>query len=202
MPGYVGERYVGIMVLGQNPAPTPKELVEQDQELFSTFDTGIEGNVATFRQSVRRVMSRHVPLWGPLRQMGFPEWGVEIQEIAYLNTVKCSSQAPNGQRSNAAPSQGTYFRCMSTYLVKHLHTLKPKIIVFRYSNTQAQLLRTLRAAHAYDDISRSVLRWVEKDANSFVFSGIQVSHAQRNELVPKIKRVANHARRTSQSIAR
>lgn len=197
LPGYVGKNYLGVMVIAQNPAPTPphSQWSHRDPLLFGALDKAAKRGTTTFRETVQRVMSREIPDWGPLSNMGFPDWGVSIEEIAYLNLVKCATQNKAGKREGAYPGTRVRNRCMETYLCQHLAILRPHLIVFRYIGVEKTLRSFLDSRVPLDPLFRELSRWFKKDVRIVKFQGIGVAGVDLRRNIPAIRRIVSRIRK-------
>ena len=198
LPGYIGIDYMGVMVIAQNPAPTPPEWRERDTFLFDALDQADSRSTTAFRRRIQTSMKKDIQDWGPLTSMEFSRWGVSINEIAYLNTVKCATRnLKTGGRAGAPPRLLVRERCMDNYLCRYLSLLKPGLIVFRYSGVENGLNQFLTAKKSLNPFYKELYEWYSNEVRVIKFQGIQVSCKDKAKNIPRIQKAVSRLRKVA-----
>jgi len=127
-PGYIGSRYstTGLMLVGQNPGvPNLSSLAKADlpytQALRALRDSPTKENY----DGLQSVLRTFIPSW-PVHGAYFPlaECGLELDDIAYCNVVRCRTQA------NAPPGRLLTQNCLTEHFERWLSLLKPNVVIF------------------------------------------------------------------------
>lgn len=105
-PGFVGVRYeqTRVLLVGKNPATPPPELASGDrgytQALRNLRDQPTVENYTALQERTKRFMES----W-PIQQRHFPleEFGLEPDDIAFCNIVRCREGTRSCQSSWPGP---------------------------------------------------------------------------------------------------
>ena len=95
-PGYIGSNYekTRVLLVGQNPGVSPHRFSAQDSE-YADAQVGLRDNVnAKSYGKIKAVLDKIMPTW-PVVNNHFPlaECGLSVEDIAYLNAVRCRRSA-------------------------------------------------------------------------------------------------------------
>jgi uracil-DNA glycosylase len=163
-PGYLGSRYgaTRLLLVGQNPGVGTVGLVDRDRTYTEALRAvGREPNDDAF-QRLAVVTAQFVPSW-PIHGRYFPltECGLDLQDIAYCNVVRCRTLM------NAMPSDRLAQNCIETHFRRWLTLLKPRAVVFigKWPHDRAHAATSdLGIPSAYMNRQRS-LSTMERDRN-------------------------------------
>ena len=120
-PGYIGKGYgaTGLLLIGQNPGLPNESLAREDRmhtaALRALRDSPTEQEYARLQVILNCV----IPTW-PVHNNHFPlrECGLNLEDIAYLNLVRCRT----GEK---APNTSTVEQCRRTHFEPWLEKLNP-----------------------------------------------------------------------------
>jgi len=146
-PGFIGRKYSGLVIVGANPGiPNVSPFIERepeyvrhiqnfarrrDFELFNRYLDYAADYMGTWRNNLANQSFRKL-------------LGYDIEEIAYINVVKCRSN-PVGSNPFTSVGEPVTRRCFNSHTARQLAVLKPKWIVAHWK----PIPRTL-AALGYD----------------------------------------------------
>ena len=125
-PGYIGIKYENakLLLVGQNPYFPNPQLVAQDRQYTTALrvlrDEPSEENYGR----LQLILDRFIPKW-PVQNNYFPlmECGLKLEEIAYVNLVRCRTEG-------GAPNVNTSRNCIQTHFEPWLDKLDPICVVF------------------------------------------------------------------------
>jgi len=125
-PGFVGARFFEkrILLAGQNPGVPNQRLAADDRVYTAALRRVRDERSLESLGQLQTVLRGFVPSW-PVHGNYFPleEAGLELDEIAYCNVVRCRTEG------NAAPSSRMIAECQS-HFERWLDLLRPRAIVF------------------------------------------------------------------------
>lgn len=125
-PGYIGKNYYRsrILLVGQNPG-TPKSLEAADRPYTASLRNLRDVVSVESYTALNGVMRNFIPQW-PVHGNYFPltECGLTLDEIAYMNVVRCRTSADKKPGTNAINN------CLSNHFGRWLDLLSPRVIVF------------------------------------------------------------------------
>lgn len=125
-PGYVGASYseMRLLLVGQNPWLPNSSLVTSDRVYTAALrflrDFPSQRNYA----ALAAILDQVIPSW-PVQNRTFPldECGVSLDQIAYLNIVRCRT-------GETAPREITATTCVAVHFERWLEHLNPSCVVF------------------------------------------------------------------------
>ncbi len=102
-PGYVGSRYwtKRVLLVGQNPAVPPERLAAEDRPYTAALRKIRDAPTPENFVQLHSILTNFIPRW-PVHGSYFPltECGLELDEIAYCNLVRCrtvQNRTPSAQ---------------------------------------------------------------------------------------------------------
>jgi hypothetical protein len=125
-PGYIGSAYENkrLLLIGQNPW-LPNSALSANDRAYTAALRSLRDDPSEARYAeLRLVLDHFIPSW-PVQNNYFPlaECGVRLDEIAYLNIVRCRT-------GEHAPNANTVDNCLRTHFEKWLDKLNPSCVVF------------------------------------------------------------------------
>jgi hypothetical protein len=143
-PGFVGRRYRGLVILGANPGcgQGNEFYLRQDKECYRLAqvfaDSGSIEDYGRYLDFTGQYMgSWHAHLCNrEFRSL----LGYDIEEVAYLNLVKCRTLV-TGSDVFANCGEAATNRCVHSYLLRQLSALQPKYIACHWQGVARALPR-------------------------------------------------------------
>jgi hypothetical protein len=131
-PDYVGPRYRGLVVIGANPgiASTDSQRVN-DARTFELQTKIAEGNRDAFSELLR-FLPMSMMGWKQVVDRGGRDYlGYDIEEIAYINIVKCATSKPLSDVFKLFTEGASDIprRCWETHTQPILEALRPRFVV-------------------------------------------------------------------------
>jgi len=130
-PGFIGRRYKGLVIIGSNPGIPKTKLFQKREPIYlkHIYDFAIEKNFDKFQEYLDYA-SDYMTIWNNnLTNSYFRNLlGYDIENIAYINIVKCRSINTGSDPLNTV-GYSVARRCFTTHTVKQLDLLKPQWIV-------------------------------------------------------------------------
>jgi hypothetical protein len=125
-PGYIGKGYeqTGVLLVGQNPYLPNGSLAAQDRAYTAALRALRDSPTEQQYARLQVVLNRFIAIW-PVQNKYFPlrECGLNLEDIAYLNLVRCRT----GEK---APNTSTVEQCRRTHFEPWLEKLNPACVVF------------------------------------------------------------------------
>lgn len=132
-PGFIGERYKDnrVLLVGQNPALPPRGLLERDRAYTAALRTLCSDPTSHRFTELHQLLAGYVPTW--LIHKGYfrlDEWGLDLEDIAYCNLVRCRTAANAQPKKGRTNDPGPVTRCVDTHFARWLDLLAPACVVF------------------------------------------------------------------------
>ena len=155
-PGYIGSNYKNrrVLLVGQNPGVSPDRFSVQDTE-FAEVQIALRNDAsARSYENLKSINDRIMPAWPVVaRQFPLGECGLRLNEIAYVNVVRCRTE------ENATPGKKITQACIDNHLVRWLDWLQPRVVVCigKWAHDRiANLLEVRRIPHGFVNRRRSL----------------------------------------------
>ena len=124
-PGYIGSNYrnTGLLLVGQNPGTSPVRFSVQDREFADAQIALRDDTNARSLASFKGILDRIMPTWVVRTYFPIAECGLSLDDIAYINVVRCRTEG------NAAPGSNITRACIDNHLLRWLDWLQPRVVV-------------------------------------------------------------------------
>lgn len=128
-PGYIGTNYKNtrVLLVGQNPGvPTydPSDPGRPDKKYADALITVRDKANAKSMARLKSIEDEIMPTWSVVqRQFPLAECGLQLDDIAYVNLVRCRT------KGNAMPGSYITRACINNHFIGLLDWLQPRVVV-------------------------------------------------------------------------
>jgi uracil-DNA glycosylase len=125
-PGFVGSRYgeARVLLAGQNPGSPKSPQASEDKKYTALLRRLRDDPSAENGLALRDMMRGFMPRWPVWRYFPHAECGLELEDIAYCNVIRCRTV------DNRSPSDSLARTCVEEHFRRWLQFLQPRVVVF------------------------------------------------------------------------